>query len=84
MLQTISLLPPKNERQRSVNDFWHCIIENSEGFTASLTNDRTIACCSRQNMVVTTSGLCPNHQRQRSVNDFWPCIIENARAAWRH
>ena len=25
---TISLPPPKNERQRSVNDFWSCILNN--------------------------------------------------------
>jgi len=27
MLVTISLLPPKNERQRRVNDFWACILD---------------------------------------------------------
>ena len=84
MLQTISLQPPINEHQRSVNDFWHCIIENREGFAATLTHSWTIARLRRQNIVGTTSGLCPKHERQRSVNNFWPCIIENARAVWRH
>jgi len=28
MLVTIQLPPPRNERQRSVNDFWSCILDN--------------------------------------------------------
>ena len=27
MIGTISLLPPKNQRQQSVNDFWACILD---------------------------------------------------------
>jgi hypothetical protein len=84
MLQMRSLRPPKNDHKRSINDFWHCIIENSEGFAVFLTHDRTITRLSGQNMVVTRSGLCPEHERHRNVNDIWPCIKENARAAWRH
>jgi len=83
MLQTILLLPPENERQRSVNDFWHCTIENPEGFAATLTHNGTIARLSWENRIVTTSGLCPKHDHQQSVNDFGPCIMENARAVWQ-
>ena len=46
MLETISLLPPKKELQQSVNDFWHCIMANQEGFVATFTHNRTIACLS--------------------------------------
>jgi hypothetical protein len=84
MLLTILLLPPKNERQWSVNDFGHFNFENAEGSTAFLTHNRTIARHSRQNMVVTTSGPCSKHERQLSINDFWPSMMENASAAWRH
>jgi hypothetical protein len=70
MLPRISLLPPKNERQQSVNDFWHCIIDNPEWFAATLTYNRIIAHSSSQSMVLTTSGRCPKHERQRSVNNF--------------
>jgi len=80
MLETISLLPPKNECQWSFNRSWHCIIENPESFAATLTHNRTIACLSGQNMVVTTSGLCPKHERQWNVNDIWPYIMENSKA----
>jgi hypothetical protein len=80
----LTLLPPKNKRQWSNNDFWHCIIANPEGLATTLTHNRTITGLSTQNMVVITSRLCPKHQHQRSVNDFWPCIMGNARAVWRH
>jgi len=80
----ILLLPSKNERQWTVNYFWHCIIANPEGFAATLTHDQTIVCLSKQNMVVTTLGLCPKHELHRSDNDFWPCIMQNAMAARRH
>jgi hypothetical protein len=84
MQQTILLLPPENEHQRSVNDFWQCIIENPEACTATLTHNRAITHLSWQNLVVTTSGLCPQNQRQWSINDFQSSMMENARAAWRH
>jgi hypothetical protein len=84
MLQQIALLPVKNERQRSVNEFWDCIIENSEGFAVSSTHNRTINRHSRHNMVVTTSRLSPKHKRPRSVDDIWPWIMQNVRAAWWH
>ena len=84
MLQTISLLPPKNERHRSVINFGHRIIENPGDFAATLTHNRTIAHLSRENMVVTTSVQCPKHECQQSVNDFWPCIMENTRIVRRH
>jgi len=70
MLETILLLPSKNEHQWSLNDFWHCIMENPEGLAATLTHNRTIACLSRQNMGATTSLLCPKNERQWSVNNF--------------
>jgi hypothetical protein len=81
MLQTISLLPHKNECQRSVNHLWHCIIGNPEGFAATLTRTRTVVRLSRQHMVVTTAGICPKHERHQMVNDFWPCNNANAEAA---
>jgi hypothetical protein len=84
MLQAISLLPPKNEHQWNVNNYWHCIIENAEGFAATLSHNRTFARLFGQNMVITSSGLLLKHERQWSINDFWPCILENARAVWRH
>ena len=84
MLQTILLLPPPNENQRSVNDFWHCMIENPEAFDATLTHNWSTTRLFGENIVVTTSGLCPNHEHRWSVNYFWSGIMENARAAWRH
>jgi len=48
MLYKILLLPSENERQWSVNDVWHYIMANPEGFTATLTYNGTIACLSSQ------------------------------------
>jgi hypothetical protein len=84
MVLTISLKPPKNQRQWNVNYFWHCMIDNTEGFAATLPYIRTIAHISRQNMVVTISEQSPKHDHQQSIPDYWPCTMENARAAWRH
>jgi len=47
--QITHMLPhPKNERQWSVNDSWHCIMKNPQGCAATLTHNRTIGCLSRQ------------------------------------
>jgi len=47
------LLPhPKNDRQQSVNDFWHCILKNPKGCVATLTHDWTIGRVSRQKFLL--------------------------------
>jgi len=82
MVATTSPLCPKNERQRSVNDCWHCIlqkamvvrrhwpvIELSAAFLGNNTSDK----------IVTMS----HTERQRSVNDFWLCILGNLTAMER-
>jgi len=79
MIATTSPLCPKNERQRSVNDFWHCILEKarvvrrhwptielSAAFLSKNTSDK----------IVTMS----HNERQRSNNDFWLCILDNPTA----
>jgi len=82
MVATTSLLYPKNERPRSVNDFWHCILEKtrvvrrhwpiielSAAFLGKNTSDN----------IITMS----HNERQRSVNDFWLCILANLTAMER-
>jgi hypothetical protein len=79
MVATTSPLCPKNEHQRSVNNFWHCILEKarvvrrhwpiielSAAFLGKNTSDK----------IVTMS----HNERQRSVNDFWLCILDNLTA----
>jgi len=82
MVATTSLLCPKNERQRSINDFWHCImvkarvvrrhwpiIELLAAFLGKNTSDK----------IVTMS----HNECQQSVNHFWLCILDNLMAMER-
>jgi len=82
MVATTSLLCPKNERQRSVNDFWHCILEKARvvrrhwpiiELSAAFLGKNT------SNKIVTMS----HNERQRSVNDFWLSILDNLTAMER-
>ena len=45
---TCSLAHPKNECQRSINDFWHCVMKHAVGCAVALTQNRTIGCLSRE------------------------------------
>jgi hypothetical protein len=82
MITTTSLLGPKNKRQQSINDFWHCILEKarvvqrhwpiielSAAFLGKNTSDK----------IVTMS----HNERQRRINDFWLCILDNLTAMER-
>jgi hypothetical protein len=45
--QMIRSLPdPKNERQCSVNDCWHCVMKYPVGCVLTVSHDRTIGCLS--------------------------------------
>jgi hypothetical protein len=79
MVATTSPPCPKNDRQRSVNDFWHCILEKARvvrrhwpiiELSAAFLGKNT------SNKIVTMS----YNERQRSVNDFWLCIFDNLTA----
>ena len=39
---TRSLPHPKNEHQRSVNDFWHCVMKHPVGCAVTVRHNRTI------------------------------------------
>jgi len=42
--QMTHLLPhPKNERQRSVNNFWHCVMKHPVGCAGTVSHNRTIS-----------------------------------------
>ena len=49
MLTTTSLLCRKNERQRRVNDFWPCIIENARAVRQRLPIIELLAACLGEN-----------------------------------
>ena len=79
MVATTSPLCPKNECQRSVNDFRHCIMEKARDvrrhrpiieLSADILGKNT------SNKIVTMS----HTECQRSVNDCWLCILDNLTA----
>ena len=82
MVATTSLVCPKNERQRSVNNFWPCILEKArvvrrhwliiELSSAFLGKDAS-------SKIVTWS----QNERQQSVNDFSSCMLDNPTAMER-
>jgi hypothetical protein len=37
---------PKNERQWSFNNFWHCVMKHPAGCVMTLTDNRTLSCLS--------------------------------------
>jgi hypothetical protein len=45
---TCSLPHPKNERQPSMNDFWHCIMKHPAGCAVTVSHNRTIGCLSME------------------------------------
>ena len=78
-----SLLCPKNELQRWVNNFGPCIIENPRAVLRHYAIIRSSAAFLRKT-VVRILLLCPNTERQQSINNFGPCITEKPSAVWRH
>jgi len=82
MVATTLLLCPENERQRSINNFWPCILEKArvvrrhwhiiELSAAILGNNA----CSK---IVTLS----QNERQQRVNDFWSCMLDHLTAMER-
>jgi len=82
MVATTSPLCPEYERHRSVNDFWHCIVEKarvvrrhwsiielSAAFLGKHTSDKIVP--------------MSHNERQRSANDFWLCILDKLTAMER-
>jgi hypothetical protein len=82
MVTTTSPLCPNNERQQSVNDCWHCIMEKARlvrwhwpiiELSAAILGKNT------SEKIVNMS----HNERQRSVNNFWLCILDNLTAMER-
>jgi len=82
MLSTISSLYPKNERQRSVNNFIPCIIKYQGALRLfwSIIELATAFLCKNAYEVIVTMAL---NERWRRVNNFWSCILDNLTAMER-
>ena len=79
MLSTTWSQCPKNERQRSINDFTPCILEYQGALRLLWSIIEQSATCLGKNaydMIVTMS----QNERQRSINDSWSCIMDNLTA----
>jgi hypothetical protein len=46
MQMTRSLPHPKNDRQQSINEFWHCVMKNPVGSAGTIRHNQTIGCLS--------------------------------------
>jgi len=80
MVVATFLLCPKNKRQKSINDFWPCILEIAWAVRRRYAIIMLLAAFLGKtscNRIVTRSYKCASTERQRSVNDFRPCIMEN-------
>ena len=75
MLATTLQQYTANDSQWSVNDFWHCILENARAVWRHQAMIKLSAAMLGK-MHSTTLSTCPNNEHQRSINDFWPCILE--------
>jgi hypothetical protein len=82
MVATTTPLCPKNECQRSVNNFWHCILEKARVVRQHWPIIELLAAFLGKNTsdkIVTMS----HHERQQSFNDFWLFILDSLTAMER-
>jgi len=79
MVVTISLLCPKNERQWSVNDFWHCILQKARVVRWHWPIIELSAACLCKHTSDGIVTMCYN-EYQQSINKFWLCMLDNLTA----
>jgi len=84
MAATISLPPPQNECQRSVNHFWCCIMDTPSTVHRHLPISNVSAAFMGKNAsdyIATTSKKYASMECQRRDNNFSSCILDNQMAA---
>jgi hypothetical protein len=77
-----SYLPhQENERQRSVNESWSCIVSNLRCERLHIVINKVLASFLGQENVKCSVPHLEN-ERQWSVNDCWPSIMVNHNTMW--
>jgi len=71
----------ENERHRSVNDYWSCILGKLGGNSLqTVRNEVLTVFVGKEKVTCSLPHLEDEHQW--SVNDCWPCIMVNPSAKW--
>jgi hypothetical protein len=67
---------PENERQRSINDFWSCVLGNDTSNRVYSVIKEFLAAFIGKQIAIPSM---PHHEneRQQSVNDIWLFILGN-------
>jgi len=74
ILATHSLPHLENEHQRSVNDFWSCILGNQNATSLQRVIKESLSTFIGKQIVIPSLPHLQNG-RQRSINNFWSCIL---------
>ena len=87
MLVRISLPPARSGRQRSINDFWSCILDNQRAVQQHSPITNVLATfigkkVSKDCVTLTWNSMSTEHQR--SIYHIWSCIMDNPRAVQWH
>ena len=76
IIMTCSLPHPEHERQRSVNDFWSCILGSHTADRLQTVIKKVLAAFMAKQIVIPSLPHLENERRQ-SVDDCWSCILGN-------